>query len=289
MVKTSVRARMLDAVIIIAGCVIYAFGLVIFLEPNNIAPGGVSGIALIINYAFPSVSIGGLIIILNIPLFLAGWKFEGKPFLIKSVFGTVISSILIDLFSGFYNYTDDPLLSAIYGGLLIGVGLGLVFTRGATTGGSDIIGRLLKVKFPYLSMGRLVLFADVIVVTIAAIVFGHFNYALYALIALSICSVVLDKILYGVDTAKVAYIITSRPEEVFRRIDSELERGATYLNGEGAYSGKPTKVILTAIRLQQIAELKHIVRDVDPSSFVIISDAQEVLGDGFRAHHEKQF
>ena len=288
MVKTSIREHLTDAVIIIAGSAIYALGLVIFLEPNNIAPGGVSGIALIINFIFPSASVGVLIIVLNIPLFLAGWKFEGKPFLFKSLFGTVISSIMIDLFTGIFTYTDDSLLAAIYGGLLIGVGLGLVFTRGATTGGSDIIGRLLKVKFPYLSMGRLILFADIIVVTMAAIVFGHFNYALYALIALSICSVVLDKVLYGVDTAKVAYIISSRPEEVFERIDTELERGATYLNGEGAHSGRPTKVILTAIKLQQIAELKQIVRDVDPESFVIISDAHEVLGYGFRAHHEKQ-
>ena len=130
MVKTSIREHLTDAVIIIAGCAIYALGLVIFLEPNNIAPGGVSGIALIINFIFPSASVGVLIIVLNIPLFLAGWKFEGKPFLFKSLFGTVISSIMIDLFTGIFTYTDDSLLAAIYGGLLIGVGLGLVFTRG---------------------------------------------------------------------------------------------------------------------------------------------------------------
>lgn len=289
MLKKTFRENLLDVIIIVVGCAIYALGLVIFLEPNNIAPGGVSGISMIINFIFPLASIGVLIIVLNIPLFLAGWKFEGKPFLFKSIFGTILSSILIDFFTGFYSYTDDPLLAAIYGGLLIGIGLGLVFTRGATTGGSDIIGRLLKVKFPYLSMGRLILFTDLVIVTLAAFVFGHFNYALYALITLSICSVVLDKVLYGVHTAKVAYIISSRPEEVFKRIDTELERGATYLNGEGAFSGNATKVILTAIKLQQIAKLKQIVRDVDPESFVIISDAQEVLGYGFRAHHEKQF
>jgi uncharacterized membrane-anchored protein YitT (DUF2179 family) len=288
MAKTKIRSYLLDTVFIISGSALFALGLVIFLEPNNIAPGGVSGIAMIINYLFPSVPIGVLIIALNIPLFLVGWKFEGKPFLIKSLFGTFLSSVMIDLFSNVYRYTSDSLLAGIYGGIMIGVGLGLLFSRGATTGGSDIVGRLLKIKFPHLSMGRLVLGVDIIVVSAAAIIFGHFNYALYALISLYICSIALDKILYGFDTAKVAYIITQYPEEVFRRIDTELERGVTYLDGQGAYSGKPTKVILTAIKMRQIGQLKQIVREVDPSSFVIISDAHEVLGDGFRAHHDRQ-
>lgn len=289
MANTKIRVYLLDTLIIILGSALFALGLAIFLEPNNIAPGGVSGIAMIINHIIPSIPIGVLIIILNIPLFLTGWKFEGKPFLIKSLFGTFLSSIMIDLFSDIYQYTADSLLAGIYGGILIGVGLGLLFTRGATTGGSDIVGRLLRLKFPYLSMGRLVLGVDFIVVTAAAITFGHFNYALYALISLYICSITLDKILYGFDNAKVAYIITQYPQEVFRRIDTELERGVTFLEGEGAYSGRATKVILTAIKMRQIAQLKRIVREVDPSSFVIISDAQEVLGDGFRAHHDKQF
>jgi len=287
--RQTARSLISDAIIISLGSALFALGLDIFLEPNNIAPGGVSGIAMIINYFLPSLPIGTLIIILNIPLFFAGWKFEGKPFLLKSLFGTVVSSLLINLFSSLYHYTSDPLLAAIYGGILIGAGLGIIFTRGATTGGSDIVGRLLKLKFPYLSMGRLVLVVDVIIITAAAITFGHFNYALYALISLYISSIVLDKILYGFDFAKVAYIITKYPEVVFKKIDTELERGATYLDGQGAYSGKPTKVILTAIKMRQIAQLKQIVRDVDPESFVIITDAHEVLGDGFRNHNDKSF
>ena len=289
MANTKIRAYLLDAIIILLGSALFAFGLVIFLEPNNIAPGGVSGIAMIINYLFPSVPIGLLIIIMNIPLFIAGWKFEGKPFLVKSLFGTLLSSVLIDLFSDVYRYTSDPLLAAIYGGIMTGSGLGLLFFRGATTGGSDIIGRLLKIKLPHLSMGKLVLGIDFVVVTAAAVTFGHFNYALYALIALYISSIAIDKVLYGFDTAKVAYIITKYPEEIFRRIDKELERGVTYLHGEGAYTGNATKVLMAAIKMRQIAQLKRIVREVDPSSFVIISDAHEVLGDGFRAHHDKQY
>jgi len=289
MIKKAAGRLASDLVIITLGSALFALGLDIFLEPNNIAPGGVSGIAMIINYFLPVLPLGTLIIILNVPLFLAGWKFEGKPFLFKSLFGTVVSSLLIDLFSRIYHYTSDPLLAAIYGGILIGAGLGIIFTRGATTGGSDIIGRLLKVKLPYLSMGKLVLATDVIIIAAAAVTFGHFNYALYALISLYISSIVLDKILYGFDFAKVAYIITKYPEAIFRKIDSELERGATYLDGQGAYSGKPTKVILTAIKMRQIAQLKQIVRDIDPESFVIITDAHEVLGDGFRNHHDKRF
>lgn len=289
MLKKISRSFILDAVIIWFGSSLFALGLDIFLEPNNIAPGGVSGVAMIIKHIIPGLPLGVTIVALNIPLFLAGWKFEGKPFLIRSLYGTVVSSVMIDLLSDLWHYTSDPLLAANYGGILIGAGLGIVFMRGATTGGSDIVGRLLKIKLPYLSMGRLVLVADLIVITGAAVTFGHFNYALYALISLYISSIVIDKILYGFDYAKVAYIITKHPETVFRRIDNELERGATYLNGEGAYTGKPTKVILTAVKMRQIAQLKQIVRDVDPESFVIITEAHEVLGDGFIKHGDKRF
>jgi uncharacterized membrane-anchored protein YitT (DUF2179 family) len=188
-----------------------------------------------------------------------------------------------------YHYTANPLLAALYGGILIGAGLGIVFTRGATTGGSDIVGRLLKIKLPYISMGKLMLIVDVAIITLAAITFGDISYALNAMITLYISSIVIDKILYGFDVAKVAYIITKMPEKVFHRIDTELERGATYLDGQGAYSGNPTKVIMTAIKMRQVVQLKQIVRDLDPESFVIITDAHEVLGDGFRNHHDKRF
>lgn len=288
--KTNSPLRILhDGAVITVGSALFALGLDMFLEPNGIAPGGVSGIAMIINHFFPFLPIGIMILVMNIPLFFLGWKSEGRPFLLKSLFGTVISSIFIDLFADLYRYTSDSLLAALYGGILIGAGLGIIFSRGATTGGSDIVGRLLKSKFPYLSMGRLVLFVDVFVITLAAVSFGHFNYALYALISLYISSIVIDKILYGFDFAKVAYIITRYPEAVFQKIDSELERGATYLDGQGAYSGKPTKVILTAVKMRQAAQLKEIVRDIDPESFLIITEAHEVLGDGFRDHHTKSF
>ncbi len=279
------RTTLLDFVIITLGSAIYALSFDIFLDPNNISPGGASGLAMVINRLLPMLPIGMLVLLINAPLFLMGMRAEGKRFLIKSLYGTVVSSVLIDLLNGLYRYTDDQLLAAVCGGVLMGAGLGLVFSRGATTGGSDIAARLLTYKFPGLSVGRLMLAVDAIIIALAALTFGHINYALYALITVYISSIVLDKILSGTESARVAYIITKRTDDMVKAIDRELDRGATLLNGEGSYSGEPMKIVLCAIKRRQIADLRKIAREIDPRSFVIIMDAHEVLGDGFRSHN----
>lgn len=287
--KKLLKHPVTDILVIAFGGLVYALSVVVFLNPNNIVPGGVTGIAMVINHVFPFLPIGVLIIVINIPLFIAGAKFEGRPFLIKSVIGTAFSSVFIDLLDGIFYYTEDQILATLYGGILMGLGLGIIFTRGATTGGSDIVSRLFKRKFPHVSMGRMMLVLDLIVISFAAAVFGHFSFALYAIVGIYVSSLVIDKVLYGFDLDKVAFIITALPSEVFSAIDDELDRGATILHGEGAYSGKPTKVIMCAIKVRQIAQFKDLVRNVDPNSFVIISDAREVLGDGFRDHNAKTF
>ena len=278
------RTGVLDFVVIALGSALYALAFDIFLDPNDIAPGGASGLAMVVNRQLPFLPVGTLVLIINAPLFLMGWRIEGKSFLIKSLWGTVISSVLIDVFHGLYEYTDDPLMASISGGVLLGAGLGIVFTRGATTGGSDIAARLLTYKFPGLSVGRLLLVVDTTIIALAALSFGHITYALYAVAALYISTLVIDGILYGADSARVAYIITQQTREVVEAIDRELDRGATLLHGEGSYSGAEMNVILCAIKRRQIADLKKLVREIDPKSFLIIMDAHEVLGDGFRSH-----
>ena len=255
-----------------------------FMSPNSIAPGGVTGISMIVNHLLPRLPVGGLIIVINLPLFVMGWRSEGRTFLLKSVAGTALSSVFIDLFSGRFSYTEDALMAAIYGGLLMGAGLGLVLSRGATTGGSDIAGRLLLNRFPYMSFGRVIFAVDLCVITLAAAVFRHISYALYSIISLYVSSIVIDGILYGSDPAKIAYIMTPRTREVVEAIGKQLSRGATLLNGEGAYTGRPQQVVLCAIKRRQIAALKELVINVDPDAFMIITEAHEVLGRGFRSY-----
>ncbi len=274
----------LDLLAIVLGSIAFALAYDIFLEPNSIAPGGVSGLAMVIESVFPYLSIGALIVLLNAPLFLLGWKVEGRFFLIKSLIGTLLSSLFIDLLAGRWEYTDDPIMAALFGGVLLGAGLGVILVRGATTGGSDIAAKLLVLKFPSLSVGRLMLVVDTCVILLAAAVFGHINYALYALVSLYVSTVVIDGIVYGTDSAQVAYIITSKTDEIVSAIDTQLDRGATLLQGEGSYTHRPMQVILCAIHRRQIGDLKRICREIDPASFVIITETHEVLGDGFRRH-----
>ena len=278
------RTTILDFIVIALGSVLYALAFDIFLDPNDISPGGASGLAMVINRHLEFLPVGVLVLIINAPLFLMGWRIEGKSFLIKSLWGTVVSSVFIDVFHGIYEYTEEPLMAAIAGGVMLGVGLGLVFTRSATTGGSDIAARLLTYKFPGLSVGRLMLAVDSIIIILGALTFGHITYALYAVMAVYISTLVIDGILYGSDSARVAYIITQKTRDVVDAIDRELDRGATLLHGEGSYSGTEMNVILCAIKRRQIADLKKVVREIDPKSFLIIMDAHEVLGDGFRSH-----
>jgi len=285
--STKLRGYLIDAAAILIGSVIFALAFDVFLDPNSIAPGGVSGLAMVINRIIPFAPIGTLIIILNAPLFLLGRRAEGRAFLIKSLCGTLVSSVFIDLFEGMWVYTDEPIMAALFGGVLLGAGLGIIMLRGATTGGSDIAAKLLVIKFPSLSIGRLIFVVDTCVILLAAVVFGHINYALYALVTLYVSTVVLDGILDGADISRVAYIITEKTDEMVSAIDSVLDRGATLLHGEGSYSHRPLRVILCAIRRGQIGDLKRICREVDPASFVIITETHGVLGYGFRRHADK--
>lgn len=274
--------------VITLGCLVYALAFDWFYAPNNIAYGGFTGVAQILNSLGGFLSVGTLVFFLNLPLFLLGWKLLGGQLLVSSLYAMTLSSLFIDLLAALIPFSPmEPLLACIYGGALLGVALGLILGRGATTGGTDLLARLLKLPLPWLPMGKLLLGLDLLVITACALVFHNLDTALYGLVALYLSTTVMDTVLYGLDTAKVAYIITSRPGPVAQALTRELERGVTILHGEGAWSGEERQVLMCAFKQRQIVSLKQQVKELDPDVFLIVCNAHEVLGNGFRRYHSQ--
>ncbi len=267
------------------GALIYALAIAWCYHPNHIAFGGLTGLAQVICAYVPIFSIGAVVMVLNVPLFLLGWKLLGGGTLVSSLWAMVLSSVFIDLLDGLFTFrTMEPMLACVIGGVLSGMGLGLVFLQGATTGGADLLARLLKLKFGWLSMGKMLMGIDLAVILAVAVAFQSLLSALYGVIGLYISSVVMDKMLYGLDTAKVAYIISTKPLEIKTAIVERLQRGVTLLEGQGGWSGRDTQVLLCAFKQRQIVELKAAVKELDPDAFLIVCNAYEVLGFGFRAY-----
>ena len=274
--------------IITLGSLIYALAFDWFAAPNQIVMGGVTGLAQVANALLPALPVGVMTIVINVPLFLAGWRMLGGHLLVTSLFAMVVSSLAIDAIPMFYTFAPmEPLLAALYGGAGMGFGLGLVFSQGATTGGTDIIGKLLKLKFPWLPTGKLVMVPDVAVVVLAAAVFGTVNAALYGIIQMYLLSKAMDAVLYGWDVSRVAYIITDRWEEASHRL-LDMDRGVTVLQGQGAYTGAEKKVLMVAFKQQEIVPIKRMLREIDPQAFFIVCDAHEVLGEGFGDYQKEE-
>ena len=267
---------------------VYAFGFNWCYEPNQIGFGGITGIGQIINHFLPWVPIGTVVIILNVPLFILGWRLLGGHLLVSSLYSMFISSVFIDLLHMLCTFEPmEPFLACVFGGVLMGASLGVVFLQGATTGGTDIIGKLLKLKFPWLPIGKLVMIPDMVVVILAAVVFGTVNAALYGLIQMYLLSKVMDMILYGWDTSRVAYIITDRWEETVQGL-LDMNRGVTLLQGKGAYTGAEKQVLLVAFRQREIVPIKRMLREIDPKAFFIVCDAHEILGEGFGDYQKEE-
>ena len=274
--------------IITLGAVIYALAFDWFVAPNQIAMGGVTGLAQIVNALVPVLPVGVLSILVNVPLFLAGWRLLGGRLLVSSLYAMAVSSLAIDVIAWMHTFPPmDPILATLYGGAGMGVGLGLVFSQGTTTGGTDIIGKLLKLKLPWLPIGKLVMIPDMVVVILAAVVFGTVNAALYGLIQMYLLSKVMDMILYGWDTSRVAYIITDRWEETVQGL-LDMNRGVTLLQGKGAYTGAEKQVLLVAFRQREIVPIKRMLREIDPKAFFIVCDAHEILGEGFGDYQKEE-
>ena len=275
--------------IIALGSLIFALGFDWFFAPNQIAMGGVTGLAQVINVLIPALPVGILTIILNIPLFLAGWKLIGFHLLASSLFSMAVSSVAIDVIAAWYTFPPmDPLLACLCGGAVMGAGFGLVFAQGATTGGTDIVARLLKLRFPWLPMGKLLLVPDGVVLALAAVAFGQVETALYGAVALVVMAKVMDAVLYGTDASKVAIIVSDRWREIADVLLREQDRGVTILRGQGAYTGAEKQVLMVAFPQKEIVQLKRTIRDLDSSAFLIVCNAHEVLGEGFGDYHREE-
>ncbi len=265
----------------IVGSAIFALGFSLFLLPNDMNSGGVSGFAMVIVELLGVGSVGTVSILLNLPLFILGGLKIGRRFFTGSLLGMLLSSLLIDLFALIPFPTPEPLLACLYGATLTGLGLGLVFVAGASTGGSDILIRLLKLRYRNVPIGQISMCIDAVVVVLTGIVFHDVSKALYTGVSAFIVGKVIDAVIYNFDYSKVVLVISPHYEEIAKVIGTELDRGATFLNGEGSFSHTPTKVVLAAVKKQQIAELKELVMGIDPSAFLIVQEAHQVLGDGF--------
>ena len=272
---------LLPLIKIILGCALFGLGFGMFLIPSDLNAGGLSGLSMVLVHFIGRGSVGTLTALLNLPLFIIGGFKIGKKFLIGSLIGMVLSSIAIDLFTMLPAPQVDPLMGAIYGGAICGVGLGMVFATGASTGGSDIIVRLLKKRWQHVPIGVINTLFDACVAVLTGLVFKDVSRALYSGIAIFLCGQIIDAVVYRFDYSKVALIITKEHQPVADKINAELDRGVTYLQGEGYYSHQEFKVILTAVKRHQIANLKQLVVEVDPNAFIIVQEAHQVLGDGF--------
>lgn len=281
MKKTKTSDLIIKYLVIVLGTALYAVGFQFFLYPNAIVVGGVSGIAMIINM-LTGLPVGVLTIIMNIPLFILAWKYFGSDFIIGSLVGMLLSSVFVDLLA-MTNYapTNDMLLACFIGGAIKGVGLGIVYYVGATTGGIDIVAKFARRKFPYINFGTLVLVMDCVIIIVFAAVFKKVESAMYAVIAMFITSKAIDLMLYGIDNSNVCYIISNKSEQVVQAITDQLHRGVTILDGQGAYSKENKQVLLCVVKRPQISEIRKMIRSIDENAFFIVTDAKNVYGRGF--------
>ena len=266
---------------------LYALSFDWFYAPNQLGFGGLTALGMILNHLSPAIPIGTSVLVLNIPIFLLGWRFLGGHTLVSSLFAMTATSLLVDLLAALYQFPAmDPMLASIFGGVTLGASLGIIFAKGATTGGTDLIARLLKLPFAWLPMGKLMLAVDLTMLLAVSAVFRSLESAMYGIIALYITTAVMDQVLYGLDRSKVAYIVTANPRPMAAEIDRQLDRGVTYLHGEGSFSGQDKLVLMCAFKQRQIVPLKALVHALDPEAFLIVCDAHEVLGQGFRRYQK---
>lgn len=276
-----IKAITIKYLMIIVGSALFAAGFQFFLYPNSIIVGGVSGIAMIINL-LTKLPVGLLTIVLNIPLFIIAWRYFGTGFIVSSLVGMLLSSVFVDLFALLsISPTNDMLLSCIIGGAVKGLGLGIIYYAGATTGGTDIIAKFIRLRFPYLNFGTVVLITDCFIIVAFAAIFNKVESAMYAVITMFVVSKVVDLVLYGIDNSSVCYIISEKSDQLVTDITDRLHRGVTILEGEGAYSHKNKQVLLCVVKRTQIADIRKMIKSIDENAFFIITDAKNVFGKGF--------
>lgn len=281
--KKSLRRWIVDIILIIVGSTAYAAGIHCFSAPNDIAPGGVAGISTLLN-SVTSIDISIWYGLINVPLIIIGFIFLGKKMMVKTFLSVAVTTFMTDygLFWLPIYENGEKLLAALTAGILFGFGLGIVYFREGTTGGTDIINKLINKKYPHFSLGAIMLGTDAVVIVASMIVFGSFEAGLYAIIAIFISSKIMDMILYGSYEGKMLLIFSNKYHEISEYVMTKLNRGVTWLNATGAYSEKNMQVICCAVHKSEYSKIKRKVKEIDPRAFIIISSVGEVLGEGFR-------
>ncbi|MDO9548312.1 MAG: YitT family protein [Candidatus Marinimicrobia bacterium] len=281
--KQKIKTIVFEYVGLAIGSTIMALGLVLFLIPGRIAPGGVSGIGIVLHYLF-NLPVGLIMLLFNIPLFILGLKVLGKQFGPRTFFAIIFVSLTTDFFDKILHLgaaTENLLLTSIFGGILLGIGLGIVFRFKGTTGGSDIIGQIIH-KYSNMTIGTAILIVDFFIISFAGLAFREVNLALYGFISLYFSSKVLDVILDGFDYARSFYIITEKQDEIIEAITQEMGRGGTEIFGDGFYTRKERNILFTVVTRKEVTTLRQIIQQIDPFAFVIIANVHEVIGEGFR-------
>ncbi len=264
------------------GCILYSVGVVMFITPNEISPGGFTGVATALSF-LSGVPSGILFLILNVPVVILGFLKLGGAFIAKTAFASAVVSVSLDILGEkLPAATSDKTLASVFGGIIMGIGLSIVMLRGGSTGGVDIIAKLVNRRHRHISVGKIILAADGIVIIVAAIVYKNISTALYSVVAMYATSTVLDKMLYGADKGKVVYIISDFADKIAEEVGVRMERGVTKLYSKGAYTGKDRFMLMCVLRVHEVSQLYKIVEKNDPSAFITVSDAGEILGEGFK-------
>lgn len=276
----------------VLGALMYAVAVSLFVNPLKFVAGGVTGLGILINYLVPVISTGTFVFVANIPLFIISWKKFGFKFIARTVFATALVSVFIDILADLgekYNWFfsgDEKLVGTIFGGIIAGAGLGIVFLGGATTGGLDILARLLRLKFPHLSVGRLILICDFAVVLLSGIVYRSVESVLYSIIIIFLSSLAVDHIVAGRSHSKLLFILTDSYEEVTKDIIAICGRGVSVIPAQGGYTGQDKKLLMCVVRTHEVSRVRKVVAKYDEKPFIIITDSSEVLGQGFKSHND---
>lgn len=281
-VKRKVKnSKIKDIILTIIGAMIMAIGVSLFLLPNRLSTGGFSGIATITYYLF-QIPMGIVILVANIPVFIIALKKIGTKFFLKSILGTVSLSIFIDIFDKIQPLTNDKFLASIYGGIIVGIGTAIILKAHSSTGGSDLVSNIIKAYRPNVKIGAWIVYIDTVIVGLNVIIFKNIEIGLYSAIAIYLMGKMVDVIFEGIDFTKLVIVISKKSEEISKEIEEQIERGITGLYGKGMFTKEERLVLLCATHRKDIGKIKEIAKSVDEDCFIIISDAREVLGNGFK-------
>jgi len=271
-----------DFLFYILGSAAYSIAVILFLSANEISPGGLTGIATAINYLF-HFPIGTVVFLLNIPVLIIGFFKFGKFFILKTTIATTIVSVMLDIFEVFLPQTKiDLILASVFGGILMGLGISLIMLRGGTTGGVDIIAKLINRRFSHIGIGRIMLIIDTLVVTLSALVYKNIQSALYSVVALYSSSRIMDLLLYGADKGKIVYVISDKPQDIVSDIMTIVRRGVTLIDVTGGFSKESKKMIMCTVRINEVSLVVKNVRKHDDKAFIVIAEAGEIIGNGFK-------